>query len=181
MALKTCKECNLQVSSDAKACPHCGKKNPTGSGVNVKWVLIGVLVLSVYTAINMGRLATPPEPVSGVPTDAPSVPSQETTVSAKEQALSRVKLTFAWRKNGFDTGMIADFTITNPTKWRIKDLEITCEHIGPSGTKIDSNVRTIFQIVEAERTKQVKAFNMGFIHSQATSSACTITNLVVVT
>jgi len=30
MALKPCVECKKEVSSEATACPHCGKKNPHG-------------------------------------------------------------------------------------------------------------------------------------------------------
>ena len=29
MAIKECVECGAMVSEDAKACPHCGKKDPT--------------------------------------------------------------------------------------------------------------------------------------------------------
>jgi len=29
MAVKACVECGEMVSEDAKACPHCGKKDPT--------------------------------------------------------------------------------------------------------------------------------------------------------
>ena len=28
MALKPCKECYQEISSHAKVCPHCGRKNP---------------------------------------------------------------------------------------------------------------------------------------------------------
>lgn len=31
MAMKQCRECGQQVSTDANSCPHCGKTNPTGS------------------------------------------------------------------------------------------------------------------------------------------------------
>lgn len=30
MALKTCKQCGGQVATTAKACPHCGARNPLG-------------------------------------------------------------------------------------------------------------------------------------------------------
>jgi hypothetical protein len=30
MALKLCRECGKEVSTDAKACPHCGAKDPSG-------------------------------------------------------------------------------------------------------------------------------------------------------
>ncbi|MEZ9525732.1 hypothetical protein [Enterovibrio norvegicus] len=30
MALKPCKECNEQISSDVAQCPHCGSDTPMG-------------------------------------------------------------------------------------------------------------------------------------------------------
>ena len=75
--------------------------------------------------------------------------------------------------------MIVDFTINNPTIYRVKDLEIECTHFAPSGTKIDSNTRTIYEIVEPKGKKVVKDMNMGFIHSQAATTSCHITDLNV--
>lgn len=179
MALKLCKECKREVSTDAKACPHCGKKNPTSRTTSLGVVLVGVLVLSVYTALNMGRIAddsTHPTVETG---PSPASSFRERTDSPRNQALSQIKLDFTWRKGGFETAMIADFVITNPSPWRVKDLEVTCDHFGPSGTKINSNVKTIYEIVEPKGTKRVNQINMGFIRSQATQSSCTVTNLVV--
>ena len=31
MALKACRECGKEVSTEARTCPHCGVKDPTGS------------------------------------------------------------------------------------------------------------------------------------------------------
>ena len=43
MALKKCKECGGQVSSDAKICPHCGaKQNKTN------WKAIGIMIAVFY-------------------------------------------------------------------------------------------------------------------------------------
>jgi hypothetical protein len=42
MALKKCKECGKEVSTNAKTCPHCGVKNP---GVSAKDMIIGLLGL----------------------------------------------------------------------------------------------------------------------------------------
>lgn len=37
MALKACKECRKEISSDANPCPHCGKKNPHGMSAVMKY------------------------------------------------------------------------------------------------------------------------------------------------
>ncbi|HWL38701.1 MAG TPA: hypothetical protein VNO75_00560 [Gemmatimonadaceae bacterium] len=93
--------------------------------------------------------------------------------------MSHAKLDYSWSKGGFENVMLATFIITNPTSRTIKDVEITCTHFAASGTKIDENTRTIYQIVPAKGKKRIPDFNMGLIHSQAKSSACTISDLVV--
>jgi zinc-ribbon domain len=44
MSLHPCKECGEQISSDAKVCPHCGRKQRVGVGVGCLSVL-GMLIL----------------------------------------------------------------------------------------------------------------------------------------
>jgi len=65
--------------------------------------------------------------------------------------LRQVKLDFSWSKGGFDNVMLADFVIKNPTLHRFKDIQITCMHYAPSGTLVDRNVRTIYEIVPKAR------------------------------
>lgn len=76
--------------------------------------------------------------------------------------------------------MEADFTVKNDGDKDIKDLEIKCRHYAKSGTEIDSNTRTIYDVVKAHSVKKFKKVNMGFIHSQAAQSSCGITDLGVI-
>lgn len=76
--------------------------------------------------------------------------------------------------------MEADFVVKNKSKYDVKDIEIECTHSANSGTKIDSNKRVAYEIFKANKNKKLKDFNMGFIHSQATSTSCSITDLVVI-
>ncbi|MDV5201993.1 hypothetical protein [Acinetobacter baumannii] len=101
-------------------------------------------------------------------------------MSPKEDALKNTVLDYDWSKGGFDSVMLVDFKIKNNSKYDIKDITVECEHYSNSKTKIDSNSRVIYEIVKAGETKTVKQFNMGFIHSQAASSGCGITDLVVI-
>jgi hypothetical protein len=96
------------------------------------------------------------------------------------EALSKVNLSFTWTKTGFDNVMEANFTVQNNSDYTVKDLEITCRHSASSGTVIDSNVRTIYQVVKPHSKKRFPQFNMGLIHSQAVRSGCAITDLAVV-
>ncbi len=61
-----------------------------------------------------------------------------------------------------------------------KDVTITCTHYAPSGTKIDSNTRTIYEIIPAGRALRVTNFDMGWIHSQASKSAASVDDFEVI-
>jgi hypothetical protein len=83
---------------------------------------------------------------------------------------------FTWSKGGFGSVMEANFVIRNPLEFGVKDIEITCVHAAPSGTEIDRNSRTIYEVFPAKSTKRIDDVNMGFIHSQARRSRCRIVN-----
>ena len=91
--------------------------------------------------------------------------------------MKAVKLNYTWSTDGMI--MTGNFKIENPTDHPFKDFEITCNHFAPSGTKIDSNTRTIYEVVKAHGKKTMNNFNMGFIHSQTKSSSCSITDLIL--
>lgn len=88
-----------------------------------------------------------------------------------------VSFDYKWGKSAFDMVMEVDFTFTNRSPYPAKDITVTCTHFAPSGTEIDSNTRTIYEIIPAKGKKLIKKFNMGFIHTQATSTTCKIDNL----
>lgn len=94
-------------------------------------------------------------------------------------ALEETTLNSRLYKDRSEVILFADFVIKNDSSYMVKDFEIKCEHTADSGTSIDSNDRTIYQIVSAHSTKTIRKFNMGFINSQATNSTCKIVDLVV--
>lgn len=104
---------------------------------------------------------------------------KQTYMSPREQVIPKVKLDFKWGKAGFDNMMEANFTIDNQSDYSIADIVISCEHFGKSGTNIDSNTKTIYDVIPAKKKKRFEKFNMGFIHSQVESSACRIKDLSV--
>ncbi|EMV9185865.1 hypothetical protein AADU03_004751 [Escherichia coli] len=122
----------------------------------------------------------------GALTKGPSTSSSSGTGSAAPQlsplALAKEKTTlvnFDWAKSAGGALMRADFTIHNGGTIAVKDFEITCTHFGPSKTRIDSNTRTIYEVIEPGKTRTFKNFDMGFIHSQAVSTNCVITDLKI--
>jgi len=104
---------------------------------------------------------------------------QESKLTPKEKAMKHVELRYSWGRDPLDAVMIANFTINNISQYDIKDIEISCRHFGKSGTYIDKNTRTIFDVVPSNRAKTFGNFNMGFIHSQAHKSECEITDLKI--
>jgi hypothetical protein len=84
---------------------------------------------------------------------------------------------FSWRKEAFGNVMEVDFTIENMLPVNVKDIEIKCTHSAPSGTVIDSNTRTIYEVIGAGKTRVFRNFNMGFIHAQAYRSSCQVVNV----
>lgn len=81
---------------------------------------------------------------------------------------------FSWRKKGFDNVMELDITIENMLPVQVKDIEIKCTHTAPSGTIIDQNKRIIYEIISSGRKRTFRKINMGFIHSQANRSSCSV-------
>jgi hypothetical protein len=110
---------------------------------------------------------------------APSSPSK----SQQEPAISNrmpsggVHITnFAWNKASYDIVMLADFTIKNDRDHAVKDITIHCVHSGPSGTRIDSNTRTLYAHIPAHGSLSQHKFNMGFFHNQTAETSCKVTN-----
>ena len=68
-------------------------------------------------------------------------------------------------------------TIENKNAEAVKDFEIKCSHYGPSGTVIDHNSQTIFQVIPAGKSITLTDITMGFIHSQAASSSCGVVSV----
>ncbi|MCK9309436.1 MAG: zinc ribbon domain-containing protein [Candidatus Cloacimonetes bacterium] len=53
MALKKCKECGQDVSTDAKSCPHCGKKLKTSSC----GIIVLVMIIVILGLTNIGKFS----------------------------------------------------------------------------------------------------------------------------
>lgn len=131
-------------------------------------------VFCFLAAGSMNNAAPPPtaskqyDPIADAPT--PQLDPKQTLINA-------LHFGYKWSTDGVI--MHATFTVDNPTTEAFKDIEIKCVHFAPSGTEIDSNTRTIYESFAPHRKKTIRNFNMGFINSQAQSSACKITDLVI--
>lgn len=177
MLLKVCKECGNQVSTPGQFCPHCGKSGFAKKGMNgcliafLIFVGFGVL-LSIIASLGS------PTRVSNTP---PVYEQLSEQVSPKVTAIRGVKLDFTVVSSSGGI-LVVNFTVQNPGAYTVKDLEITCLHAANSGTVIDSNVRTIYEIFNSNShsKKRFPEFNMGFINSQAARTSCKVTDLTIV-
>jgi hypothetical protein len=160
---KKCRYCAMMIPKEAKICPHCRKKQ--GWTLPAKIAAGFFILMAIGSIMNAGKNSS---------LTTSSGPSQ--SLSPKDEALSATKLEFVLERTGLNV-VEANFTIDNQSKYNIKDLEIKCTHFAKSGTAIDSNTRTIYDIVKAHGKKRIERFNMGFIHTQAQSSSCVIADL----
>lgn len=177
MALIHCPECKREVSDKAPTCPNCGapiapqpsapivvQQAPAKKLIGPAGIGCAVLLALFFIFYIIGEVNK-----SGPPPDR------------NAEALRNVSLVnFEWHKGGFDNVMMVSFSIKNDNSFAVKDLAINCAHQGKSGTLIDSNQRTIFDVIPPKSMKKFRNFNMGFIHTQADSSTCRVISLVAV-
>lgn len=135
------------------------------------------LMISIVTLI---LVAWPKPKQSGSASVAQNMDIAPIVIDKKQMAMSLVSLDdLRWRKEGFGNVMEADFTIKNRSDQDIKDVKITCSHSAKSGTQIDKNTKTVYEVIKKHDFERIKNFNMGFIHSQAYSTSCEITDLAI--
>ncbi|MCL2297776.1 MAG: zinc ribbon domain-containing protein [Proteobacteria bacterium] len=182
MALIQCHECGKDVSTEAVACPGCGAKPkqpdaaPTtkpSNHLSGKFVLITFIAIGVFIYYKANDY--------GPSDSSTSATTQPSPKQIKQGAIAALKIEkFDFVVDGFgNIMMLKNLKIQNNGARNIKDFEITCNHFSKSGTKIDSNKRTIFEVIEAGKAWSIKEFNMGFINQQAEKTRCEITDLVV--
>jgi hypothetical protein len=125
--------------------------------------ILGVII-NVISEMNLPGSSTPSKPSNGT-----------SSASSRENILRKLSIeNWKWHKGGFENIMVADFVFKNDNDFPVKDLAVECIHSAPSGTKIDQNTRTIYEVIPAHGTKKILKFNMGFIYSQAEQSSCHI-------
>jgi hypothetical protein len=122
-------------------------------------------------------LPNTPKSAATATNDPPSAPQ----LNPHDMALRSTSIAkYHGRKDESGVILYETFTIKNDGTAAVKDLKIKCDHSGPSGTVMDSNTRTIYEIVPAHKSRTFPNFNMGFIDPQATKSGCQIEDLAVV-
>ena len=62
----------------------------------------------------------------------------------------------------------------NDSLSNLKDFQIVCESMGPSGTVTDQNTRVLYGLVEARKTRTFRKLNMGLVNQQSVSADCRV-------
>jgi hypothetical protein len=136
-------------------------------------VLMGMAVARGPVPATASPTATATQAVASV---------KQTYVEPKPESLSKSQMlanfrirSLSWQKDGFGTVMKARFSLHNDNPVPVKDIEVTCSSSGPSGSIIDTNSRTVFEVVRAKSYVDVDNINMGFIRSEAIDTKCRVT------
>jgi hypothetical protein len=82
---------------------------------------------------------------------------------------------FSWRKGGFDTVFIANFTLKNLNDKPVRDIEISCEARAPSGTLLGNPTTVVYDRLMPNKPKKFRDISVGFVHSQAQRASCEVT------
>ena len=183
-----CNDCSQEISKHANPCPLCGAKRMTPRRYLFWAIVIGTILMyktSFYLTDNnaKGSYAMYQQKAKEAATKIEATRKEAATSQAVKKAaeatiIQRVELTnFSWKTTAFDTIMEANFTLNNTNPFPIKDIAIKCQHSANSGTVIDSNSHTIYDIIPSNASKTFNDVNMGFIQSQASKSSCWVTSI----
>jgi hypothetical protein len=136
-----------------------------------KPVLVGIALFLVIASVSGMSSGPAVPPVSAPAKDSP----KEYDVKSQMKFIAS-----AWRKGGFDTALMVDFSLANHGDLDVKDVEITCTLEGSSGTKHGQTVRTVYAIVKAKSSQEFPNFNMGQMHTETKGVRCEITDVAFV-
>jgi hypothetical protein len=84
---------------------------------------------------------------------------------------------FTWSKAVPEIVIQADLTIESALPFALKEIEVACAQFARTGVVIDSQRRTITELVPAHGSLQVEALVIGPVHPEAGSSGCRILNV----
>ncbi|WP_238272012.1 FxLYD domain-containing protein [Methylobacterium cerastii] len=76
-------------------------------------------------------------------------------------------------------GQISEFngTLKNLGNRDVKDVEITCEYQGGSGTVLDRKVQTVYENIAAGKSIPVRGLIMGLVADQSKTVSCVVSDV----
>jgi hypothetical protein len=140
-----------------------------------KTVALGSVACFVAKAVVLG--ARGPSGPAAPPTAATGVLEPKPENLSRSQVLANFRMSaVSWHKEAFGSVMVASFTLHNDNPMPLKDIEVTCASSGPSGSIIDKNTRTVYEVIRQRSLLQVDKLNMGFIRTETTNTQCRVTS-----
>jgi hypothetical protein len=86
MALGKCKECGKEISSQAKACPHCGAKQRNKAAAVAVVLILGAIIVT-FTVISMNTQTAPNGEAAAPPSDSDTAASAPAASAMQVNAL----------------------------------------------------------------------------------------------
>lgn len=131
----------------------------------MRWILRAVFALAGMSLLAV--FLAPTKPRTPVDYDLHSDP--EYIAMTRQQG---VKLSnMSWRMGGFDTVIVASFTIENARAITIKDVVVKCEVSAASGTMIAAPRATVLRAIPPGQKTSVRDLSIGFVPNGAQASA----------
>jgi hypothetical protein len=95
MALKPCRECKREISTDARRCPHCGARNPTDPGgthpfTRVMALLALVALVAMCRQLSSTEDGAPSGPRSAAPTPGAAAPVPSEPIEAHARVAAQL-------------------------------------------------------------------------------------------
>lgn len=134
MALKKCKECGKEISSDAKVCPNCGKKQPNIRR-NIGCLILFAIFLIPFLIIIYSSKKVPQKPVSRAKKDL---------IVSKPELKSQPKLElleWSWRTE-YDYAIV-EGRVKNVSDINLKNVEAVIVFKTKDGNFITSSTALI--------------------------------------
>jgi hypothetical protein len=71
------------------------------------------------------------------------------------------------------------FDVKNDKEFAVKDLLISCDIRGKSGTKMQEKNVTLYDIFPKKKTKRSSVVTLGFVNEQANTYYCTVESFTI--
>lgn len=88
---------------------------------------------------------------------------------------------WTWRASGLSGSMQAGFTISNDSKYPVKDIIIVCNQKSVSGEVLSTAEKTVSETWEPGEIRAVSRFTIGLMNDQSVSSEGSILSWTAVT